>query len=287
MSELLINCRLCNSSEIVTLKNIKSPHIPYSYMLYKCNSCNSKFFNPKEHPISLDKLYEDFANDKNKSMLTPTFVRSPHWEHQKNIINKLLNSPIKSVLDIGCRTGDFLMHFDEKVKKEGVELSKEYSKICKDRGLTIYSDFVENIDFNQKYDTVSCYALLEHIVEPITLINDLKKLVDKNGLLVILVPWHECLKEKLLYKLNIQWHMFSPPEHLNFFSKKILNQIVTKDGNFKLVKYEYTSGGIFNPFKNIPVLGKGFSFLMRIYDKSFMNKLPIFDHIFLYYQKIN
>ena len=32
-----------------------------------------------------------------------------------------LNFKIKSVLDIGCRTGDFLMHFDEKVKKEGVD----------------------------------------------------------------------------------------------------------------------------------------------------------------------
>ena len=179
------------------------------------------------------------------------------------------------------------MHFDSTIIKEGVELSEQYSEVCKQRGIKVYSDFVENIDFKEKYDVVSCYALLEHIVEPIELINKLKTLVNKDGLLIILVPWHECLKEKILYFLNIQWHMFSPPEHLNFFSKKILHDVVTKENDFKLVKFEYTSGGIFNPFKNIPILGKGFGVIMRIYDKSFMNKIAIFDHIYLYYQKVN
>ena len=56
MNELK-NCRLCGSTDIVILKKIKSPHIEFSYFLYKCKKCGSKFFNPNEHPVSLDKLY--------------------------------------------------------------------------------------------------------------------------------------------------------------------------------------------------------------------------------------
>jgi len=282
----LKNCRLCDSSNITFLKRIQSPHSEFKYLLYKCNDCGSKFFNPNEHPVSLDDLYESFATDKNKSMLNPVFKENPYWTHQKKTIQRLLKGNPNSILDVGCRTGDFLMHFDSSVAKDGVELSEEYSKICKQRGIKIYSDYVENIDFKEKYDVVSCYAVLEHIVEPIILIDKLKTLVNDNGLLIILVPWHECLKEKLLYFLNIQWHMFSPPEHLNFFSKKILNDVITKENNFELVRYEYTSGGIFNPFKKIPILGKAFSFFMFQMDKTFLNKMAIFDHLYVYYKKI-
>ena len=281
------SCRLCNSHKINTMRKIKSPHSEFYYTLYNCENCESKFFNPEEHPLSLEELYESFANEQNKSMLNAHFKPTPHWNYQKKIIYRLLKNSPKNILDIGCRTGDFLMHFPASVQKNGVELSEQYSEICKQRGIKMYSDFVENIEFKEKYDVVSCYALLEHIVEPLPLIDKLKTLVNNKGLLIILVPWHECLKEKILYFLRIQWHMFSPPEHLNFFSKKLLVDAVTKEGNFKLIKYQYTSGGIFNPFKKVPLLGKIFNLLMRVYDRSFMNKLAIFDHIFLYYKKIN
>lgn len=285
MTEKLTNCRLCSSEDIKILKPISSPYIDETFLLYHCNTCNSKFFNPDEHSVSLDKLYEDFASEKYQEMLSAPFKKNKMWNHQKNIITKLLGKNPKSVLDIGCRTGDFLMHFDKDTKKEGVELSKQYAEVCKKRELTVYSDFVENIDFKDKYDVVTCYALLEHIVDPVPLINQLKELVTPDGLLVILVPWHECLKEKLLFNLGIKWHMFTPPEHLNYYSKKVLNDIITKESDFKLVKSYSSSGGLINPFKSIPVLGKAFSLFMFLIDSSFMNQIPIYDHLYLYYKK--
>lgn len=281
----LRTCRFCKSENIETLKAIKSPHFPNSYLLYKCNACGSKFFNPNEHDVSLDKMYESFASNANKHRLTDEFKRNRLWDYQKKIINRLLGKEPESILDIGCRTGDFLLHFDNTKIKEGVELSKQYAEVCEKRGIKIHADFVENINFTQQYDVVSCFALLEHVVDPIHIIEDLKKLVKPNGLLIIAIPTHECFKEKLLYKLNIQWHMFSPPEHLNFLSRKQMLNTVTAKNEFDLAREHFTSGGIFNPFRAIPLLKQAFGFFMFQLDKTPLNQLRVFDHMYLFYKK--
>ena len=90
---------------------------------------------------------------------------------------------------------------------------------------------------------------------------------------------------KILTKLNIKWHMYIPPEHLNFFSKIFLDSYLNHLG-FKLIKRYYSSGGLINPFRGIPLISAIFNKFMFYYDKSFLNKLPIFDHLFSYYKKI-
>ena len=279
------SCRFCNSSNIKILRPIQSPHFDHKYLLYYCLECNSKFHNPSEIDISYDKMYQDIANETT-DLLNEEYKPNRTWIRQKNVIQKLLKKSPKSILDVGCRTGSFLMHFSEKVDRVGVELSHQFADVGKKRGLNIYTDFIENIKFDKQFDVVSSYAILEHLTDPIPVIQDLKKLVKKDGLLIILVPWHECLKEKILYKLNIQWHMFCPPSHLNFYSKKFLNDIVEAEGEFELVYSFSTSGGIFNPFRRIPVLNKAFGLFMHLYDMSFMNKIAIFDHLYVYYRRI-
>lgn len=77
-----------------------------------------------------------------------------------------MDREISSVLDIGCRTGDFLMHFPKSIVREGVELSKNSAEIARERGLMLYQDFAENINFDKQYDVVTCYAVLEHLLDP-------------------------------------------------------------------------------------------------------------------------
>jgi len=277
-------CRLCKSNNIKVIRDIQSPHFNLKYGLYQCFSCNSRFFDPYQHKVSYEEMYESFASDKNKHMLSADFKPDRNWLYQKHLLEQLSPKQLNSILDIGCRTGDFLTHFNN-IEKVGVELSQQYSEICKERGITIYSDFVEKIDFKRQFDAVTSYALLEHLIDPIPVLDKIKESVAPGGIAVILVPWHECFKEKLLHKLGIQWHMHSPPEHLNFYSRKFLYNYFMKDDEFELAHEYFSSGGLFNPFKKIPVLNKAFSFFMFQMDKTPMNKLAIFDHLYLYFRK--
>ncbi|MFX1355719.1 MAG: class I SAM-dependent methyltransferase [Promethearchaeota archaeon] len=277
-------CKFCKSEKVFKFKSFSSPYFSNKdFTLYICDNCSSQFFDINQHQISLNRLYEKLA--KNKNDIPLDFSIKQYWEDQKKMIFGLIDKQPISIIDIGCRTGDFLMHFKKTIEREGVEISNYYSEIASKRGLKIYNSNFQNTHFEKKYDIVSAYNILEHIVNPIDFLKRVSSIVNKNGLFVILIPIFNCLKVKFLTKLNIKWHMYIPPEHLNFFSKRFLDSYLNHLG-FKLVKRYYSSGGLINPFRRIPIINGVFSKFMFYYDKSLFNKLPIFDHLFSYYKKI-
>lgn len=265
------------------VKCVKNPNIEFKYSLYECKECKCRFFDPKEHKISISEIYEKLGKNKE---LKGEFKKSKYWANQIRRITNLLVSKLKSILDVGCGTGDFLMHWDDSVVKEGIEISKAKAQIARERGLVIYNDFFENVELNSKYTVVTCYAFLEHLIDPLAALNKLGKIVAFGTILVIMIPTYECFKRWMIDTFtSIRWHMYSPPEHLNLFSKQFLDRYLAKN-NFKLVDRYWTSGGMFNPFRNIPFASRVFWKIMYLLDEyAPINKLPIFDHLYSYYVK--
>ncbi len=233
--------------------------------------------------MDIEKVYEKYSINHNKAAGFQ-FQKSFYWDRQVWRIEKILGRKVSSVLDAGCRTGDFLMHFPDNVVREGVELSKNSAEIAESRGLTIYQDFVENINFEKQYDAVTCYAILEHLINPLGFLDKLSNIVSSKGGLVIMIPTYECVKRWLIDTFtSVRWWMYSPPQHLNFFSKSFLDNYLAKK-NFKLVDRYWTSGGMFNPFRNIPLASRAFGKGITLIDEyTPVNKLPIFDHMYSYY----
>jgi len=280
-----MNCKFCESQQTSSIKKIQSPFVNYGYTLYQCEICKCRFFDVKEHDVDIENVYENYSVKHNKEVAGFQFQKSFYWSRQVQRIEKVLGRKVSSVLDIGCRTGDFLMHFPDSVVREGVELSKNSAEIAKSRGLMVYQDFVENINFDKQYDVVTCYAILEHLLKPLTFLDKLSDIVSSGGALVIMIPTYECFKRWLLDTYtSIRWHMYSPPQHLNFFSKGFLDRRLAR--NFKLVDRYWTSGGMFNPFRNIPLAGSASGKSMTLIDEyTPINKLPIFDHMYSLYVK--
>ncbi len=279
-----MNCKFC-SSQTISGKKIQSPYVNYEYTLYQCKQCKCRFFDIKEHDVDIEDVYDKYSTKHNKEVAS--FKKNFYWTRQVQRIEKILNRKVLSVLDIGCRTGDFLMHFPDNLDREGVELSENSAEIAKGRSLTVYQDFVENINFDKQYDVVTCYALLEHLLEPLTFLDKLSNMVSPGGVVVIMIPTYECVKQWIIDRFtSVRWWMYSPPQHLNFFSKQFLDRYLAKN-NFKLVDRYWTSGGMFNPFRNILLAGRVFGKSMTLIDEyPPVNKLPIFDHMYSYYVKI-
>ena len=198
-------------------------------------------------------MYEEYSTEHNKAVVSFQFKKIFYWTRQIQRIEKILNRKISSVLDIGCRTGDFLMHLPDSLVREGIELSKNSAKIAEKRGLMVYQDFAENINFDKQYNVVTCYAVLEHLLDPLTFLDKVSNIASLRGVLVIMIPTHECFKRWMIDTFtSLRWWMYSPPQHLNLFSKRFLDEYLAKN-NFKLVDRYWTSGGMFNPFRNIPL----------------------------------
>ena len=277
-----INCKFCGSSNVQLVKQVQSPYVNYKYTLYQCNDCRCRFFDIKEHNVDIKDIYEEHSIRHNRASID--FRKHFYWTRQVQRIRRIFGRNILSVLDIGCRTGDFLMHFPNSIVREGVELSQNSVEIARRRGLTVYQGYIENITIHKQYDVVTCYAVLEHLIYPLICLDKLSNIISPGGVLVIMIPTHECFKRWVIDKFTlIRWWMYSPPEHLNFFSRYFLDQYLAKR-NFKLVNRYWTSGGMFNPFRKVPLIGYLFAKGMSIINEyTFINKLPIFDHMYSYY----
>lgn len=301
-------CTICNSENIEVTKFVVGPYIPTPYTLYRCQSCQSSFFDGSEHEFDLKTLYNfDSKNQEAK------FSKRSYWTLEvENITEKLASAkPSLRILDIGCRTGDFLLHWDDKHDRQGVELNSHNAEVARKRGLTVHCDFIENIDFEQSFDVITCYALLEHIASPNKLLDKITSLLSDGGILVILIPSIESGLFKKLEKKNMHWHMFTPPEHLSFYSRQFLDNYMEKQ-NLKLINRRHTSGGMsarysrLSPFYNLlknpshakvkeyynTTLTTHSGLLHKIQtiaavkiEDFFCKKSSFYDHMFSYYQK--
>ena len=102
----------------------------------------------------------------------------------------------------------------------------------------------------------------------------------------ILVPAFDTWKQRYIWQhREKQWHMYSPPEHLNFFTQEWLTEYMSD--SFELVDYRYTTGGMVNPVRNIPVLsGIGSRIFWYLDNASCVYHMKIFDHLYMYFRKI-
>lgn len=155
------------------------------------------------------------------------------WEERWNVnrIDRLkqeLPSPLdRKILDFGCGVGGFLKraqgHFGSVV---GFDLSDRMVKFHRSEGVECFEHLN---DVPQDIDTIVLFHVLEHVIEPWKLVQDLITKFPRVNSIVIEVPNN---REALLsvvknkaYSLN---HHSS--DHLYYFNMKTLSRILEKIG---------------------------------------------------------
>ncbi len=277
-------CLICDKACAAVLRPVRSPYIDGAYKLYACAACDSQFFDVREHEVSLADLYErQAASEEYRAEVD--FRWSPYWHQEVRRLVALHRGPVPSVLDIGCRTGDFLMHWPAEVARVGVESSARAAEIAGGRGVRVVRTPVEEYRPRERFSVVALYAVVEHLVDPVAFLKHLPALVETRGIVAIMAPTHQSLRQRLLTARRRQWEMYAPPLHLNFMSRRQLDGLMQEMG-FALLARRYTSGGTFNPFGKVPGLRKIGSRLMWWADAyTPLNRVPVFDHMYSYYEK--
>lgn len=142
-----------------------------------------------------------------------------------------------SMMDIGCGEGFFMNYF---VKKgwtvEGCDFSsagmeRNHPKLLK---RFIGGDIFEIIDERSKkhtYDLINLSHVLEHVREPLVLLDKLKNLMGPKSLMRIRVPNDfSDFQELLLKKKFSKERWFAPPDHLSYFTFKSLKKVLEAKG---------------------------------------------------------
>lgn len=163
--------------------------------------------------------------DSKKSFIDRIYqlVKNYTLKQKVKLINSF-NTESKTILDVGAGTGDFL-----KVCKKnnwdayGIEPSDKARKIAVEKEINLKQDISELK--NELFDVITLWHVLEHIPNLIEYIDQLKKLLKPNGVLLIAVPNYKSYDAEY-YKEY--WAAFDVPRHLWHFSKESIQKLFSQ-----------------------------------------------------------
>lgn len=141
---------------------------------------------------------------------------------EKNL--SFLNPESHLILDVGCGNGNISRYLGNLgYRTTGVDISEK--AIEKAQSLNTYQNvefFVKNAeqlnDENRKFDAIICSEVLEHLENPLELLEAIKKILNKDGILIVTVPNGMGPREVLMTK-PMQWIRKDNPKVWDVVSK--------------------------------------------------------------------
>jgi 2-polyprenyl-3-methyl-5-hydroxy-6-metoxy-1,4-benzoquinol methylase len=149
--------------------------------------------------------------------------------------------PGERVLDVGAKWGGLGLRARESgldVEYTGLDLSEENVRAAASRGIDVrQADVTKRLPVGDaEYDCVFCLELLEHLASPLTLLEELRRVLDVGGRAVISVPspysWVEVYREL--------FGRHDPEGHLNGFTTPVMRNLAALAG-FRLERTLGTS----------------------------------------------
>jgi len=179
-----------------------------------------------------------------------------------------LNLPLDSqILDAGCGGGRLVdLVYNSGYKKiYGLDLSDSGIKLAKGAFPRLAGNFFNHDIYKialpspspQKYDLIIVTDVLEHLYDPRTAIKNIYTWLNKEGYLILAVPYHGYLKNISIAALNrFDSHVDSLQEggHIKFFSKKTLIALLNSEG-FRFMNF-YGAGRIPCCWKSMVAVAK-------------------------------
>ena len=187
-----------------------------------------------------DEFYTDEYKNFNDASLEVQIKEKAFFEGRwSDIYDNFLeiNKDLKkgdSILDIGCGWAQALLFFKEKgFDCYGFDPAIEAVEYGCKKGLNIKHAGLDGMDVfeNKKFEMVTMFNVLEHLANPSQTINQIKEILQPNGILAIDVPnefndFQTAGRD--VHGLDDWW--VAPPNHLNYFSKDSLVNFLESHG---------------------------------------------------------
>lgn len=119
--------------------------------------------------------------------------RLPYYTARTDLLKKLIRDfHPKKILDVGCGDGGMALMLKNRYSAEvyGVDISKKGIMLAKRKGIkAVVADANKRLPFKTStFDLIITNEVIEHVFNPDEFILDLKRLLNKKGVLVIGTP---------------------------------------------------------------------------------------------------
>jgi 2-polyprenyl-3-methyl-5-hydroxy-6-metoxy-1,4-benzoquinol methylase len=212
------------------------------FCIVECQECGQLYLNPRPDENSFHLLYpKNYAMKSIRFDANPRDFASKFHNHYLEdfesrrlaTFEKYINKKDRpGLLDVGCGSATFLSYL-KKARPEwsltGIEFDSDACKnIKKDSGINIINTDFENACLGENsFDIITAFHFLEHSPHPNDFLETARKLLRKDGILVLMVP-NIASAEAGLFKRF--WSGIDAPRHLLFFTEQSLRNLLCRHG---------------------------------------------------------
>jgi SAM-dependent methyltransferase len=221
------HCPVCGSPDLDPWgKEIRE------YRLVRCRRCAFICVGHRPTTSAIGEYYSSPSQyDGWEAAIEP---RRRMWERRVRLLSRLKLRG--SLLDVGTGIGQFLAVVRPLVSRvTGTEVSRSACEVAKRLyGLDIRHGVLEEIPFNERFDIVTLFHVVEHVDDPTVTLNTCVRLLNDDGMIAMAVPNEiQGLRFRLTRLLcriapgRIRRPFFTPPIdlgvpdqeiHLNYFT---------------------------------------------------------------------
>ncbi|WP_290508263.1 class I SAM-dependent methyltransferase [Algoriphagus sp.] len=226
--ERLTKCPLCKSGHFLNYSSIKDWAVTQEdFILCKCQDCQLIFTNPRPDEKQIGTYYEfpEYYShqDESKGLVQKIYnqVRKINISKKYHLIHKLNTG--KSILDIGCGTGELLNFFKAKGwQVVGIEPNKKARRLAKEKLDDNVFKNLKKIPEKEQYDVITLFHVLEHIHGLRKALKNIINHLKSNGYIILALPNHQSSDAK---KYAEFWAGWDVPRHLYHFGPETVDYL--------------------------------------------------------------
>lgn len=225
---MTINCKLCTSRKVKIINRVSE------YKLLRCLDCQVVFISPqpKLSKVELNNLERYDSGSSISQYFNVQEIFSQRAKACVTILKKYKNSGY--LLDVGCSFGFYLRVFNQAgYKTFGIDISKVAIQYINSRlNLKSVVGKFDTYKFpNNKFDIITMFDVFEHFSNPKEIILKTKRILKKDGIIVIQTPNFNSIMSGLTGK---KWFWLLVPPHLFLYSINTL-RFFLKNNGFKIL----------------------------------------------------
>ena len=224
-------CPVCGSRKYSWFAN--NDYLDYD----RCGRCSLVFMNPA---LMAEKLNAGFQGEDKIVMAYFRILRryrktlavrpDPRKDGKLRDIYRFKKRG--RLLDVGCGLGDFLEKAKHFYRVEGVEINP-YTAAIAQKKFIVHKGFLADLKLPASYDVVTLNQILYGVPDPVGLLQDINKVLKRNGVLYINTPNADSFAMKLYQgKCN---HLYGYTTQ-NVFNRDSL-QWIAKATGYRIVSF--------------------------------------------------
>ncbi len=222
-----VPCPVCDSvssSFVGTVKDYLLRVTDATFAVRRCRRCGAGFLSPRPAAEDISSYYPDhfyWSFEQAAEPIAADQVLAQRGTQLQDKLRHIAHLQPGSLLDIGAMKGEFLrVAADAGWRAQGVEFSDRVPNLF---GVPIrYGEFLD-MEFEAQFDSVTMWAVLEHVYQPRQYVHKVARLLATGGSFVGVVTNFNSFQARYMAADDY-------PRHLTLFTKGSLSRLLAEAG---------------------------------------------------------